>query len=109
MKVFPCQFNRLSFESVHTSYTKSTGILSPTCSMPAGGTYQPFTAPAVMPETICRWKNINMISGGIVIITTSANSKFHCELHWLIQLNNVSCAVTFSLPGRKYSGKVKSL
>ena len=36
---------------------------------------QPLTAPAVMPETIWRWKNMNMISGGIVISRMSMNSR----------------------------------
>ena len=30
-------------------------------------------------------------------------------LNWLWKLNSVSCTVAFSLPGRKYSGLMKSL
>ena len=69
----------------------------------------PFTAPVVMPETICLWKNIKTISGGMVIRTTSANTMFHCELYWLIKLKRVIWAVTFLVPGKKYSGLEKSL
>ena len=32
----------------------------------------PLIAPAVIPETIFRWKNMNMMRGGIVMMTTSA-------------------------------------
>ena len=35
----------------------------------------PFTAPEVMPATIWRWKKMYMISGGIVMSSTSANSR----------------------------------
>ncbi len=62
---------------------------------------QPLTAPAVMPETIWRWKKMNMMSGGIVMNSTSANSRFHCVLHWLANWNSVSWTVALSLPGRK--------
>jgi hypothetical protein len=61
----------------------------------------PLIAPVVIPETICRWKNMNMIRGGIVMTTTSAKSRFHCELNWLMKLYNVNCTVTFCEPGRK--------
>ena len=40
------------------------------------GLDQPLTAPAVRPEASWRWKKMNMISGGIVIRRTSANSRF---------------------------------
>ena len=36
----------------------------------------PFTAPDVMPATIWRWKKMYMISGGIVMSSTFANSRF---------------------------------
>ena len=70
-------------------------------SMTEGIPPQPLTAPAVMPETICRWKNRNMTRGGIVIRTTSANSRLNDVLNWLMKLKSVSCAVTFCDPGRK--------
>ena len=37
----------------------------------------PFTAPEVMPATICRWKRMYMISGGIVMSSTSAKSRLY--------------------------------
>ena len=52
---------------------------------------------------------MNMISGGIVISSTSANSRFQRVLNWLWKLNSVSWTVAFSSPGRKYSGLTKSL
>ena len=36
---------------------------------------QPFTEPAVMPETIWRWKNRKRISGGTVTSRMSMNSR----------------------------------
>ena len=62
-----------------------------------------------MPDTIWRWKKMNMISGGMVISRTSVNSRFHCVLNWLWKLYSVSWTVALSLPGRKYSGLTKSL
>ena len=44
---------------------------------------------------------MNMIIGGIVMSSTSANSRFQRVLNWLWKLNSVSCTVAFSLPGRK--------
>ena len=44
---------------------------------------------------------MNMISGGIVISSTSVNSRFQRELNWLWKLNSVSWTVALSLPGRK--------
>ncbi len=41
----------------------------------------PFTAPAVIPSTILRLKNMNMISGGIVIRRMSAKSRLYCVLY----------------------------
>ena len=61
----------------------------------------PLIAPAVSPATICRWKNKNMISGRIVMTSTSAKSRFHCELNWLMKLYSVSCAVTFCCAGQE--------
>ncbi len=49
-------------------------------------TVHAFTAPAVSPATILRLKNMNMIRGGIVMRSTSMNSKFHCVLNWLWKL-----------------------
>jgi hypothetical protein len=43
---------------------------------PVDGERHPFTAPAAIPDTIWRWKKMNMTSGGIVISSTSANSRF---------------------------------
>ena len=37
----------------------------------------PLTAPAASPETIFRLKKMNMISGGMVIKSTSMKSRFH--------------------------------
>ncbi len=62
---------------------------------------QPLTEPAVVPDTICRWKKMNRTSGGMVISSTSANSRFHCVVNWLWKLYRVSCTVALSLPGRK--------
>ena len=62
----------------------------------------PFTAPAVRPSTIRRLKNMNMISGGIVINRMSANSRWYEVTYWLWKLNSVSWTVAFSSPGRKY-------
>lgn len=42
---------------------------------------QPLIAPDVMPAMICRWKKMYMINGGIVMMMTSAKSKFHCVLN----------------------------
>ena len=61
----------------------------------------PFTAPAVSPSTILRLKNMNMISGGIVISRMSANSRWYEVANWLWKLKSVSCTVAFSSPGRK--------
>ena len=47
-------------------------------------------APDVAPATICRWKTRNMTRGSTVIMSTSAKSRFHCELNWLMKLNNVN-------------------
>ena len=52
---------------------------------------------------------MNMISGGMVIRSTSVKSRFQRVLNWLWKLNSVSWTVAFSLPGRKYSGLTKSL
>lgn len=37
--------------------------------------HYPFTAPLVMPATICRLKKMNMTSGGIVMSRMSMNSR----------------------------------
>ncbi len=42
----------------------------------------PLIAPAVSPATILRLKNMNMISGGMVMSRTSMNSRFHWVLNW---------------------------
>ena len=42
--------------------------------VPSGS--QPLTEPAVMPETIWRWKNMNMTSGGTVTSRMSMNSRW---------------------------------
>src|SRR6185369_590193 len=54
------------------------------------GVRQPFTAPAVMPDTIWRWKKMNRMRGGMVMSNTSANSRFQRELNWLWKSNSVS-------------------
>ncbi|CAG0943758.1 hypothetical protein ANRL1_01463 [Anaerolineae bacterium] len=46
---------------------------------PGDVTIHPLIAPEVKPATICRWKNMNMISGGMVITSTLANSRCHCD------------------------------
>ena len=53
---------------------------------PCISTVHAFTAPAVSPATILRLKNMNMIRGGIVMRSTSMNSKFHRVLNWLWKL-----------------------
>ena len=47
---------------------------------------QPLTEPAVMPETIWRWKNMKRISGGIVTSRMSMNSRLNELLYWLWKL-----------------------
>src|SRR5690242_12226455 len=47
---------------------------------------QPLTAPDVIPATICRLKNRNMISGGIVISRMFMNSRLYCVEYWLEKL-----------------------
>lgn len=44
------------------------------------------TAPLVMPATICFWKKMYMISGGIVMSRMLVKSRFHCVLNWLWKL-----------------------
>ena len=42
---------------------------------------QPLTEPAVMPATICFWKNMNRSSGGTVISKMSMKSRFVLVLY----------------------------
>jgi hypothetical protein len=49
---------------------------------------------------------MNAMRDIIVMITTPAKSKFHCESNWLVKLNNVNGAVTFFAPGTKRSDKI---
>ena len=58
-------------------------------------------APEVMPATICRLKNMNMISGGMVISRMSMNSRLYWVLNWLWKLYRVSWTVAFSLAGQE--------
>ena len=46
----------------------------------------PLTAPAVRPDTIWRWKNMNTISGGIVISRTSANSRLPVRVELALEV-----------------------
>ena len=62
---------------------------------------QPLTAPAARPDTILRLKKMNMISGGMVIKSTSMKSRFHWVRNWLWKLKSVSWTVAFLSPGRK--------
>ena len=71
--------------------------------------FHPFTAPDTIPSTIFLLKKINKINIGIVIKITLANNKLYEFENWPIKLYNVNWMVVFSVPGRKYSGFVKSL
>ncbi len=50
------------------------------------GRLHPLIAPDVMPATIWRLKNRNMISGGIVISRMFMNSRLYWVLNWLWKL-----------------------
>ena len=65
---------------------------------------QPLTEPAVMPETIWRWKNMKRISGGMVTSRMSMNSRLYAVLYWLWKLKSVSWTVAFSSPGQEVQG-----
>ncbi len=54
-----------------------------------------------MPETIWRWKNMNMMSGGTVISSTSAKSRFQRVLNWLWNVEQGHLGGRVLVPGRK--------
>ena len=39
-----------------------------------------------MPETIWRWKKMNMISGGMVMSSTSVNSRFQLRVELALEV-----------------------
>ncbi|SNT55516.1 hypothetical protein SAMN05421812_109232 [Asanoa hainanensis] len=47
---------------------------------------QPLIAPLVMPATIRRLKNMNMINGGIVIRRMFMKRRLYCDVNWLEKL-----------------------
>jgi hypothetical protein len=48
------------------------------------------TAPAVMPDTIFRLKEMKRMSGGSVISRMSVKSRLYWVVYWLLKLKSVS-------------------
>ena len=46
--------------------------------------HHPFTAPAVKPETICRWKNSTSKNNGTVAETTAATANITFPSTWVV-------------------------